>query len=60
MEWYVNMIRPDKRISAGRWGLPLGMGVARVTVKERIERAKMACRETENFMVGSTLLIVGY
>ena len=29
-------------------------------VKERIERAKMVCRETENFMVGSTLLIVGY
>jgi hypothetical protein len=36
----------------------VGIGVARV--RERIERAKMACRETENFIVGSTLFIVGY
>ena len=52
------MIGPDKRIGAGSRSLPLGMEVARV--KEKIERAKMVCRETENFMLGSTLLIVGY
>ena len=38
--------------------LPVGVGFARV--RERIERAKMAFRETENFIVGSTLFIVGY
>jgi hypothetical protein len=45
----------DKRIS--RRSLPVGMGVARA--RERIERAKIACRETEDFIVGSTF-IVGY
>ena len=32
----------------------MGMGVARVR-EERIERAIIACKETENFIVGSTL-----
>ena len=56
MEWYINMIGLDKRIFTR--SLLVGMGVAKV--RERIERAKMACRETESFMVGSTLYIVGY
>ena len=50
------MIGLDKKIS--NRSLPVGMGVARV--RERIERAKMACKETKNFIVGSTLFIVGY
>ena len=50
------MIRLDERISSR--SLPVGMGVARV--KEIIERAKMACRETENFIVASTPSAVGY
>ena len=37
--------------------LPVGVGVAKV--REIIERAKMACRETENFIVGSTRLLLG-
>ena len=56
MEWYINIIGPGKRISSR--SLPVRTGVARVM--ERIERAKMACREIENFIVGSTLFIVGY
>ena len=50
------MIELDMRISG--LSLPVGRGFARV--RERIERAKMVCRETENFIVGSTLFIVGY
>ena len=38
--------------------LPVGVGDAKV--KEIIERAKMACRETENFIVASTPSVVGY
>ena len=56
MEWYVNTIELHKRISSR--SLPVGMGVARV--RERIERAKMARREIENFIVVSTLFSVGY
>ena len=57
MEWYdINMIGLDNRFSSR--SLPVGVGVARV--KEIIERAKMAWRETENFIVGSTLFIVEY
>lgn len=50
MEWYTISVM-EKRTSSR--SLPVGMGVARV--RERIERAKMACKETENFIVGSTL-----
>ena len=57
MEWYdINMIGLDNRLSSRI--LPVGVGVARV--RERIERAKIACREIENFIVSSTLFIVGY
>ena len=56
MEWYINMIELDKRIS--NRSSPVGMGFARV--REIIERAKMACRETENFIVASTPSVVGY
>ena len=44
----------EMRISSQ--SLPVGMGVARV--RERIERAKTAFGETENFIVSSTLIIV--
>ena len=54
MNRYVNMIGPNMRITGS--SLPVGVGVARV--KERIERARMAFRETENFIVSSTLFIV--
>ena len=52
----INMIGLDKRIRTR--SLPMGRGFARV--REIIERVKIACREIENFIVGSTLFIVGY
>ena len=54
MDWHINMIGLSMRITGS--SLPVGVGVARV--KERIERARMAFRETENFIVSSTLFIV--
>ena len=56
MDWYVNMIGLNMRITSSSRSLPVGVGVARV--REKIERVKMAFRETENFIVSSTLFIV--
>lgn len=52
----------EKRISSFKFKLPVGIGFGVATTMETIERAKMACREIENFILvlSTPTFFVGY